>query len=106
VRAGNVTTFEGEKAYSSRCAQHILGSREHEALWVSTEELAEFNRCVPGKIHGIEAYLGKDLIGHIAEYPPISNPTGKDATQQYFLFTEGRREIPVMSGGEESPPSH
>ena len=43
MRAGYVTEFEVEDAYVSRFEPHIVGSREHEELWVPAEELAEFN---------------------------------------------------------------
>ena len=51
MRAGYVTEFEVEDAYGSRCEPRIVGSREHEELWVPAEELAEFNSHIHGKIH-------------------------------------------------------
>jgi hypothetical protein len=79
MRAGYVTEFEVQDAYVSRFESHIVGSREHEELWVPAEELAEFNTHILGKIRVIKAYFGEDFTGYM---PERYGPSGKSATEQ------------------------
>jgi hypothetical protein len=80
MRAGYVTEFEVEDAYVSRFEPHIVGSREHEELWVPAEELAEFNSHIRGKIRVIEAYFGEGFTGYIPERFGLA---GKNASEQF-----------------------
>jgi len=83
MRAGYVTEFEVEDAYVSRFEPHIVGSREHEELWVPAEELAEFNTYIQGKIGVIEAYFGQGFTGYIPERFGLA---GKNATEQLITL--------------------
>jgi hypothetical protein len=83
MRAGYVTEFEIEGAYISRFEPHIVGSREHEELWVPAEELAEFNTHIQGKICVIEAYFGDGFTGYTPERFGLK---GKNATEQFILL--------------------
>jgi hypothetical protein len=84
MKAGYVTAFDIEDAYAHRFAPHIVGSRQHEELWVPAEELAEFNRHIVGKIRVVEAYFGDGFTGYVPERFGLK---GKNAIQQ-FIATE------------------
>ena len=58
--AGYVTRFEVESEFLERYPEQVVGGSIHRELWVSAEELAEFNRRIVGTIEVI------------AEYHPIS----------------------------------
>ena len=81
MRAGYVTKFEVEDAYVSRFEPHIVGSREHEELWVPAEELAEFKVHILGKIRVIEACFGEGFTGYIPERFGLA---GKNASEQFI----------------------
>jgi hypothetical protein len=83
MRAGYVTEFEVEDAYVSRFEPHIVGSREHEELWVPAEDLAEFNSHIIDKIRVIEAYFGEGFTGYIPERFGLA---GKNATEQLITL--------------------
>ena len=83
MRAGYVTEFEVEDAYVSRFEPHIVGSREHEELWVPAKELAEFNTHIQGKIRVIEAYFANDFTGYILECFGL---VGKHASEQFVTL--------------------
>jgi hypothetical protein len=85
MRAGYVTEFEVEDTYVSRFEPHIVGSREHEELWVSAEELAEFNGHIIGKIRVTEAYFGEGFTGLIGEE---TNFAGRDAIEQFIMLED------------------
>ncbi|HEY7093157.1 MAG TPA: hypothetical protein VH393_08265, partial [Ktedonobacterales bacterium] len=85
MRAGYVTEFEVEDAYVSRFEPHIVGSREHEELWIPAEELAQFNIHIVGKIRVIEAYVGEGFTGLIGEE---TNFTGRDAREQFIMLED------------------
>jgi hypothetical protein len=81
MRAGYVTKFEVEDTYVSRFEPHIVGSREHEELWIPAEELAEFNTHIQGKIRVIEAYFGEGFTGYIPERFGLA---GKNTSEQFI----------------------
>ena len=81
MRAGYVTEFEVEDAYVSRFEPHIVGSREHEELWVPAEELAEFNTHILSTIRVIEAYFGAGFTGYTSERFGLA---GKNASEQFI----------------------
>jgi hypothetical protein len=47
---GYVTKFAIDADFVARYPRKIVGSKQHEELWVPAEELAEFNRHIVGKI--------------------------------------------------------
>ncbi len=63
--SGYVTEFNIDQEYISKYESHIVGSTQHEELWVPSDQLSEFNSqiIVPIKIsHAFygEQYVGKD----------------------------------------------
>jgi hypothetical protein len=101
VRAGYVTKFEVEDTYVSRLEPHIVGSREHEELWIPAEELAEFNTHIRGKIRVIEAYFGEGFTGYIPERFGLA---GKNTSEQ-FISLAGSWNIPPSTLRWRSPPT-
>jgi len=94
MRAGYVTEFDVEDDYASRFEPHIVGSRQHEELWVPAEELSEFNGRIVGKIRVIEAYFGEGFTGYVGEE---TNFKGKDAIGQFavveFLWRDSKWDL-------------
>lgn len=62
-KAGFVTRFDVDAAYVARFERRVVGSQEHEELWVPAEELAEFNEHIVGPIQVVEAHFGDDYRG-------------------------------------------
>jgi hypothetical protein len=83
ARAGYVTELEVEDAYVSRFEPHIVGSREHEELWVAAAELAEFNSHILDKIRLTEAYFGEGFTGYIPERLSLAV---KYASEQFIVL--------------------
>jgi hypothetical protein len=83
MRAGYVTEFEVEDAFISRYEPHIVGTREHEELWVPAEELADCNTHIIDKIRVIEAYFGDGFTGYI---PALYGLAGKNASEQFITL--------------------
>jgi hypothetical protein len=79
THAGFVTRFSVDDTYGARFARRVVGSREHEELWVPAEDLAEFNRHLEGPIAVIAAYFGEGFTGEMAEQFALK---GKDAREQ------------------------
>jgi hypothetical protein len=82
-RAGYVTRFDVEDRFAARYEPPIVGSREHEELWVPAEELDAFNSHIQGRIVVVDASFGADFQGHIPEH---GNLCGKSATEQFNLL--------------------
>ena len=55
---GYVTRFHVLTSYVSRFEVRVVGSSQHEELWVPAEELDEFNRHIVGPIEVIGEYRG------------------------------------------------
>jgi hypothetical protein len=79
THAGFVTRFSLDDAYGSRFDRRVVGSREHEELWVPAEELADFNGHLEGPIQVIGAYFGEAFAGEIPEQFALK---GKNACEQ------------------------
>ena len=77
--AGFVTRFSVDDAYASKFSRRVVGSRDHEELWVPAEDLAEFNDHIDRAIEVVAAYFGDGYRGHLAENSGLK---GKDATAQ------------------------
>jgi hypothetical protein len=65
--AGFTTRFSVDETYVSKFKPQVVGSREHEELWVPAEELAEFNTNIVGVIEVIAAYFGDAFGGYIPD---------------------------------------
>lgn len=61
--AGYITEFHVNDEYINKFQKHIVGTRVHEELWISAEELLNFNKNIEGKIKIIDAYYGKQYKG-------------------------------------------
>lgn len=83
--ARNVTCFTLEDDYGSQFESHIVGSREHEELWIPAEEMGEFNRHIKGRIEIASAHFGPKFRGEI---PDAFLLRGKDAVEQFILLGE------------------
>jgi hypothetical protein len=65
---GFVTAFDIDADYVSKYAVQNVGGFEHNELWVPTEELAEFNQHIVGKIEVLKAFYGEKYVGERREY--------------------------------------
>lgn len=77
--AGFVTRFSIDDAYASRFERRVVGSREHEELWVPAEEMAEFNAHLEGPIQVLGAFFGQDFVGDVPQEFALR---GKNAREQ------------------------
>jgi hypothetical protein len=66
-KAGFVTRFEVSDDYVACFERRVVGSKEHEELWVPAEQLAEFNERIIGPIQVVEAHFGDDYRGLVLE---------------------------------------
>ena len=69
---GIVTEFQVLQEVASRYPEQIVGDESCRELWVSAEELAEFNEAIVGKIKIVEVYCGERYVGE----PPEPDPGG------------------------------
>lgn len=82
-QAGFVTRFAIDDAYATRFPRKIVGSREHEELWVPAEELAEFNTHLRGPIEVIDAAFGPGFVGVLPDHGALK---GQDARAQLLCL--------------------
>ncbi|HTA92719.1 MAG TPA: hypothetical protein VK745_24240 [Polyangiaceae bacterium] len=78
-KAGFVTRFEVEDRYLTRFERRIVGSQQHEELWVPADELLTFNEHITGAVQVLEAYFGEGYRGAI---PDAFGLKGKTAHAQ------------------------
>lgn len=57
---GFVTRFEIDDEYFQQFEVHIVGGRYHQELWVTAEELDDFNRHIVGKIQVIREFSSEE----------------------------------------------
>jgi hypothetical protein len=81
--AGYVTRFEVSDAYVARFERRVVGSRDHEELWVPAESLDEFNRHITSRIEVVGSYFGRDFVGHV---PREGGLKGLDARAQLKML--------------------
>jgi hypothetical protein len=82
-KAGFVTRFEVGDVYVTRFERRVVGSHEHEELWVPAEELAEFNEHIVGPIQVVEAHFSDDYRGLVPESFGLK---GKTAHEQFVAL--------------------
>jgi hypothetical protein len=63
TKAGFVTRFSVADHCASKFERRVVGSKEHEELWVPAEELAEFNAHIEGRIEVTRAFLAMATEG-------------------------------------------
>lgn len=85
THGGFVTRFVVDDVYVSRFERQVVGSREHEELWVPAEELAEFNSRIEGRIEVIGAHFGE---GYRGEVPDAAGLRGRDAHEQFVVLAQ------------------
>lgn len=67
LRAGYVTQFRVDDAYVSQFERKIVGSREHEELWVPAEQLEELNSHMTAPVKVIDAFFGDSFVGLVPD---------------------------------------
>lgn len=83
--AGFVTRFSVDDTYASRFQRRVVGSREHEELWVPAEELGEFNEHLDGPIEVIAAFFGEGFAGEVPDQGALK---GKNAREQLVALAK------------------
>jgi len=78
--AGYVTQFKVEDQYISQFEEHTVGEAQHQELWISAEEVEEFNKHITGHIKVLEAYFGDAFQGFIPDSFALQ---GKNAVEQF-----------------------
>lgn len=58
---GFVTKFEVLKDVANKYPAQNVGARNHNELWVPSEELETFNQAIVGNIQVIKVFIGKDF---------------------------------------------
>jgi hypothetical protein len=92
LRAGYVTEFAVDDAYVSQFERKIVGSREHEELWVPAEQLEELNRNITAPIKVIDAFFGDGFVGLV---PDGGAMQGKSAHEQLAVLAA------LLSAGDD-----
>lgn len=82
-KAGFVTRFEIDDAYVSHFERRVVGSQEHEELWVPSEQLADFNQHIAGLIQVVEAHFGDTYRGLVPESFGLQ---GRTAHEQFVAL--------------------
>ena len=85
TRAGFVTRFEVDDGYAGGFERHVVGSREHEELWVPAEDLDAFNSQIRNPIVVTKAFFGDDYQGLV---PDSFGLRGKNARQQFVALAK------------------
>ncbi|MDQ0592218.1 hypothetical protein QFZ37_000587 [Chryseobacterium ginsenosidimutans] len=64
-KAGNylgfVTKFEVQQEIANQYPIQNVGARNHNELWIPSEELENFNQAIVGKIDVIKVFIGDDF---------------------------------------------
>ncbi|WP_143883056.1 ADP-ribosylation/crystallin J1 [Chryseobacterium binzhouense] len=58
---GFVTKFEVSEEVVSKYPSQNVGARNHNELWIPSEELEEFNQAIIGRIEVPKVFIGKDF---------------------------------------------
>ncbi len=58
---GFVLEFEVDDQYVAKFSKQVVGGKMHEELWVSAEELEEFNTHIVDQIKVTDVFLGEDV---------------------------------------------
>lgn len=60
---GFVTKFEVREEIINQYTVQNVGAKNHNELWVPSEELEDFNRAIIGNIEVTKVFIGKDFKG-------------------------------------------
>jgi hypothetical protein len=58
---GFVTRFEVKEDEANKYPVQNVGARNHNELWVPSEELETFNQAIVGKITMVKVFIGEDF---------------------------------------------
>lgn len=58
---GFVTRFEVKQDEANKYPAQNVGARNHNELWVPSEELETFNQAIIGKIGVMKVFIGEDF---------------------------------------------
>src|SRR5215216_5724083 len=81
--AGYVTEFKVDEEYIGRFETHTVGESQYQELWISAEEIEEFNKHITGHIKVLEAHFGDAFKGFVPEQFGLQ---GKDVVEQFTLL--------------------
>lgn len=59
---GFVTRFEVEENFLKKYPIQNVGAKNHNEMWVPSEELEDFNQAIVGNIEVTKVFTGKDFI--------------------------------------------
>ncbi|WP_312902068.1 ADP-ribosylation/crystallin J1 [Chryseobacterium taichungense] len=59
---GFVTRFEVEENFLDNYPVQNVGAKNHNELWIPSEELVDFNQAIVGNIDVIKVFVGTDFI--------------------------------------------
>lgn len=77
--AGYITEFEIEDDYVAQFEIKVVGGSNHAELWITAEQLNEFNQHINGKISVVAAYFGNGFTGYVPDRFGLKR---KDAAEQ------------------------
>jgi hypothetical protein len=90
--AGYVTRFSVDERYANSIKVRRVGSSLHSELWVSAEELNEFNAHIKNRIEVVQAFFGDNFKGMTPESFALK---GKLAVAQ-FVILDGMFQYNLM----------
>lgn len=91
--AGFVTRFSVPDAYGNGFERRVVGSREHEELWVPAEDLADFNARLEGPIEVIGAHFGEGFTGEVPEHHALKGQVAAAQLVTLAKMPTGGREL-------------
>ncbi|SDI83481.1 hypothetical protein SAMN05421846_1154 [Chryseobacterium taeanense] len=59
---GFVTRFDVKEDFLNKYPSQNVGAKNHNELWIPSEELGAFNRAIVGNIEVIKVFIGKDFV--------------------------------------------
>lgn len=81
--AGYVTKFEVEENYAAQFEPQVVGGSGHRELWISAEDLPEFNAHIIEQITVEAAFFGTQFTGFVPERFGLR---GKTADEQFVAL--------------------
>ncbi|WP_374460512.1 ADP-ribosylation/crystallin J1 [Chryseobacterium taeanense] len=59
---GFVTRFDVKEDFLNKYPSQNVGAKNHNELWIPSEELGVFNQAIVGNIEIIKVFIGKDFV--------------------------------------------
>jgi hypothetical protein len=82
--AGFITSFQIDDTFVQRYPVQIAGSREDQELWISANELGEFNEHIVGIIQCEAAHYGERFVGE------VDSDTGLPSSVVFWQSSDSR----------------